>query len=139
MSRNRIQDRIQLLNARITGGEIPQADLDRLEESLKTDTSDLIQYQNVQAFAHASGKITFAEADMAYNLLGREAPSEEKWNKLSLAERVALTQLMSELLDWQVQLQPGWHARTIPTGGSRRPKRETGKSSPGSGIQEVGG
>jgi len=137
--KNRLQERISSIQARIDGGDIPQEKLDELEKNLSTSTSDLIEYQNVQALAHASGKISFEEADMVFNLLGRNAPSQEKWDRLSMAERVALTQMMAELLDWRVKQAPGWQARTItrqPFPEPRQPKKATTKPEGLRGVRD---
>jgi hypothetical protein len=117
--KNRLAERISLLQARIDAGEIEQEKLDKLEESLKTDTSDLIQYQDLQALAHASGVINFEEAQQIYRLLGGEAPAAEKWDQLSIPEKVAVTQMMDELLDWRLSQRPGWQARTTRRASTR--------------------
>ncbi len=100
---NRIQDRIEQIDKQIKEGGIPAEKIASLNKSLKTSWKDLVEYQNLQAAAHAAGKITTEEADLVYRLMGKENPTEEKWNRLSVAEKVAITQLMAELLDWRIK------------------------------------
>jgi hypothetical protein len=104
---NRITEMIAKKQARIYSGMATPEQLRKLETSMRTPTKDLIEYQSLQAQAHAMNKITSEEAQTVYKLLGGENPTEEKWNKLSLPEKVAITQLMSEILDWKVKLIEG--------------------------------
>ena len=130
---NRVQDRIDLIQRKLDSGMVTPEALDKLEKSLPTDWQDLVEYQNLQALAHASGKLSFEEANLIYNTLGRENPTEAKWDKLSVATRVAITQVMAELLDWKVKLSGRGATRskysTFAGGsrpGSRRPKPDAG-------------
>src|ERR1035437_4932674 len=102
---NRVVALIALIQQRIDSGKITPEALRHMDQSLKTTSVDLIQYQELQAAAHASGKITNEEAMTAYTLLGREMPSEEKWNKLAIPQKVAITQLMTELLAWKMKIR----------------------------------
>lgn len=130
--KNRLEARIATLQARIDSGTIPGDKLTDLESSLATDTMDLVEYQNLQSQAHAAGKITFDEAQLLYKLLGGQAPSAQHWDKLSIAERVAITQMMSELLDWKIAMGPGVHvvqttiSREPSAGGKKRSTRKSG-------------
>jgi hypothetical protein len=138
--RNRIQERIRQLEARIKSGEIEQGKLDELDKQLATEAADLIEYQNLQAQAYASGKLSFAEADLIYRALGRESPSTATWDNLPLATRVAITQVMAELLDWKIgvgsSLQDSVAGSTRLKQTKRAPRRR--ETSP-EGIQVIGG
>lgn len=70
---------------------------ERLSQGLKTSLDELFQYQNLQAAAFACGKLTEDEAMTLYRLYGGEFPSPEKFDKLSLAEKVVATQTAGEL------------------------------------------
>ncbi|GAH65199.1 unnamed protein product, partial [marine sediment metagenome] len=76
---------------------VPDEKVVALHKSLKTDWKDLIQYQNLQAAAFACGKLTEEEAMTLYRMYGGEAPSPEKFDRLSLAEKVVATQTAGEL------------------------------------------
>ena len=123
---NRIQQRIDLIQGKISSGVASAEKLANLEKTMETSWDELFQYQNAQARAHAMGKISSEEAMLLYNLLGRENPTEEKWNQLSLAQKVAVTQVMAELLEWERKMGPGWHA-------AQRKSRKAPPKKPGPG------
>jgi hypothetical protein len=129
---NRVDERIKLIQAKIDHGNVSQSKLAELEKSLKTDLMDLFQYQNLQAAAHAQGALTTEEAERIYRLLGGEAPSEAKWDKLSIAEKVTVTQVMSELLDAKLKNVK----RSSPPAKS---SRKRGKSGGPGGIRGMRG
>lgn len=130
---NRIEAMIARYQGKINSKiiEDPGA-VEKLDKQMSTSFSDLVQYQNLQALAHASGKITTDEAQLVYRLLGGEAPSEEKWAKLSLAEKVTITQLMSELLDWKISLRSPASRPKYSASGSKK-QRKHGKPDTGLG------
>ncbi len=135
---NRLADRIALIQKRIDSGVATKEQMDRLDKQLHTSWADLVMYQDLQAQAHAAGKLTTEEADLVYRLLGRDSPSEEKWDKLTLAEKTALTQLMSELLDWRIKSGGGFAAAPVAVTRKRKktvhrqPRRSGGE--PGLGY-----
>ena len=98
---NRIAEAIARREAKIAEvGSSPEGKvkLSGLDKSMATGFSDLVEYQGIQSWAFASGLLNLDEAQQVYRLLGGECPTPECWDKLSLATRVVLTQLMSELL-----------------------------------------
>jgi len=92
---NRIQAGIDRINEKMKA--VPEEKLKSLSEGLKTDWSELIEYQKLQSTAFACGKLTLEEAQTLYQIYGGEIPSPEKWDKLSLAEKVIGTQTAGEL------------------------------------------
>lgn len=105
---NRIQASIDACNYRIKERNVSEAEQQRLHETLKTPLSDLVDYQNLQSFGFASGILTKEEAEQLYRIYGGEVPSPEKWDKLTLAEKVTGTRMAEELLNKRL------HADTIP-------------------------
>ncbi|GAI99308.1 unnamed protein product [marine sediment metagenome] len=93
---NRIEAGIARINEKMK--TVSEEKLASLNESLKTDWKDLVEYQKLQSTAFACGKLTFEEAQTLYRIYGGEVPSPEKWDKLSLAEKVIGTQTADELL-----------------------------------------
>jgi hypothetical protein len=119
---NILQARIESIQSRINSGVATKEKLAAMEKGLHTDLKDLIDYQNLQAAAHASGKISSEVATQLYNALGRENPTEEKWDKLSIATKVAITQMMLELIDWRLS-QGGVLTSIIPTRTAARKRK----------------
>jgi len=93
---NRIQEAISRMNEKLK--TVAEAEQKKLDSSLKTDFMDLCEYQKLQSTAFACGKLTLEEAQMLYRLYGGEVPSPEKWDKLTLAEKVIGTSTASELV-----------------------------------------
>ena len=93
---NRIEAGIARINEKMK--TVSEEKLASLNESLKTDWKDLVEYQKLQSTAFACGKLTLEEAQTLYRIYGGEVPSPEKWDKLSLAEKVIGTQTADELL-----------------------------------------
>ena len=127
VSSNRVQAMIDRVQAKFDSGEIAKSKMDDLDKAMKTGFMDLVRYQDLQASAHARGLITTEEATQIYQLLGGEAPSESKWDKLTLAQKVTITQVMGELMGAKLK-----HVKRSPG------KRPRGKSGP-SGIKGVRG
>lgn len=118
---NRVKDMIERYQAKID--KVDTDKLEKLNKDLATSWKDLVEYQSLQASAHAAGKITTEEAKVVYEALGGENPTEEKWNKLPLATKVTITQLMNELLEWRIKLGPGQViARTVYTASAKSGK-----------------
>lgn len=97
---NRIQAGIDRINEKMK--TISEEKLKSLNESLKTELSELIEYQKLQSTAFACGKLTLEEAQALYQIYGGEVPSPAKWAKLSLAEKVIGTQTAEELLKMRI-------------------------------------
>jgi hypothetical protein len=83
----------------LSGQPIGQA-LIKLEQSLALESWEHAQYQQQQARAHASGKLTTEEAQTIYIALG-EAMSTKNggWKShVKLPLKIAITQTMEELV-----------------------------------------
>lgn len=93
---NRIEAGIARINEKLK--TVPEAEQKKLSDALKTDWKDLVEYQKLQSTAFACGKLVLEEAQTLYQIYGGEVPSPEKWDKLSLAEKVIGTQTAEELL-----------------------------------------
>ena len=87
---NRIQAGIDRINEKMK--TVSEDKLKSLNEGLKTDFMDLCEYQKLQSTAFACGKLTLEEAQTLYQIYGGEAPSPERWDKRTLAEKVIATQ-----------------------------------------------
>jgi hypothetical protein len=96
---NRVQAMIDSTNWRIKARNVTEDAQKKLSESLKTPWHDLVEYQNLQAYGFASGLLNKAEAEQLYRIYGGESPSPEKWDQLTLAEKVAGTTFAEELLE----------------------------------------
>jgi len=72
-------------------------DWDFLEKNSNATDNELFAYQTLQSRAFASGKLSEEEASWLYQKLGRENPTSEKFAKLPLAEKMAITKVMEEL------------------------------------------
>ncbi len=92
---NRIQAGIDRINEKMK--EVPAEKLASLNEGLKTNWAELVQYQKLQSTAFACGKLTLEEAQTLYRIYGGEVPSPDKWDALDLAEKVIGTQTGDEL------------------------------------------
>lgn len=93
---NRIEAGIARINEKLK--KVEPLEQKKLSETLKTDWKDLVEYQKLQSTAFACGKLTLEEAQTLYQIYGGEVPSPEKWDKLSLAEKVIGTQTAEELI-----------------------------------------
>ncbi len=93
---NRVTDAIARMDRKVA--ELPDDKRDSLRKNLETDFADLCHYQDLQARAHAMGRITTEEALTLYRAFGGEAPSPEHWSRNSLATQIIATQLIGELL-----------------------------------------
>jgi hypothetical protein len=110
---NRVQAMIDSTNYRLKARNVSEEDQKRLHESLKTPWKDLVEYQNLQSWGFISGLLTKGEAEMLYHIYGGDAPSPEKWDKLSLAEKVTATKMADELLSVKLK-KAGYSPRTLP-------------------------
>jgi len=93
---NRIEAGIARINDKLK--TVSETEQKKLSDALKTEWNDLVQYQKLQSTAFACGKLTLEEAQTLYRIYGGEVPSPEKWDKLSLAEKVIGTQTAEELI-----------------------------------------
>jgi rubrerythrin len=95
---NRIQASIDAYNWRIKERNVSEEQQQKLHDSLKTDFMDLVEYQNLQSFGFASGLLNKEEALQLYAMYGGETPSPEKWDQLTLAEKITGTKMAEELI-----------------------------------------
>jgi hypothetical protein len=72
--------------------------VESLHESNALSFQEFVDFQSLQSRAHASGKITTAEASTVYASLGGEVYRGDWPEGTSLATKVAINQLMAELL-----------------------------------------
>lgn len=97
---NRIEAAITRINEKLK--TVPEDKKKSLEETLKTSWKDLVEYQRLQSTAFACGKLSLEEANTLYRIYGGEVPSPEKWDKLTLAEKVVGTSTAGELLKMRI-------------------------------------
>ena len=101
---NRIAAAIGRYNAKIEamGGEdatgLNGKRIGDLHADMALSLSEFVSFQNLQAQAHASGRITMGEAQLIYMALGGEAYQGDWPEGTSLATKVTITQIMEELL-----------------------------------------
>lgn len=81
----------------------------KLEANLDVDTEEHFRYQETQAWAHASGIISQADAQIVYAALGEVySASNGGWAAgTDLATKVAVTQLIGELLEAKITAMAG--------------------------------
>lgn len=109
---NRVQACIDSYNNRIKTRNVSEEEQKRLHETLKTDWKDLVEYQNLQSWGFASGLLTEEEAQQLYQFYGGESPGPEKWDKLELAEKIAVTKMADELLGAKLK-KTGYLGQTL--------------------------
>lgn len=97
---NRIEAGIARIEEKLK--TVPEDKKKSLEETLKTSWDDLVEYQKLQSTAFACGKLTLEEANTLYRIYGGEVPSPEKWDKLSLAEKIVGTSTAGELAKMRI-------------------------------------
>lgn len=101
---NRIEAAAARLRERIAQGVKPDgspitADLSELERDQNLTHIEWFAYQNAQARAHATGKLSTAEAQTIYSALGGEGMSATGWaDHVDLALKVTITQVIGELM-----------------------------------------
>jgi hypothetical protein len=111
---NRIADLIGRNEARIAalnGVGLDGRPLEAMHEEMKLSMAEFVQFQNLQAGAHAQGIITTAEAQTVYIALGGECFNPDWPEGTSLATKTAITQLMMELLERRVKGRRGTVSR----------------------------
>lgn len=82
-------------------GSVTDAQLEKLSEDLNITFTEHVAFQNCKSLAMIHGKITQEEAQWLYNVLG-EMP--DTFNEHPLHVKTVVTQIMSELLQWQMTL-----------------------------------
>ena len=97
---NRIEASIARINEKLK--TVSEAERKKLSETAKVTFQELFEFQKLQSTAFACGKLTLEEAQILYRIYGGEAPSPEKWDKLTLAEKVVGTQTAAELLRMRI-------------------------------------
>ena len=100
---NRVREAIDRIKPKIE--VLEESKRIALDKGLKLDFEEHFTYQNLQAKAHAMGKITTEEAQIIYCALG-EVPSVENGNWASdtdLPVKVVVTRLMVELLESSIK------------------------------------
>ena len=80
-----------------------------LEENSRIDFTEHAAFQDTQAWAHASGIISYTEAQIVYNALGEVG---DEWNGgwdvgTDLATKLVVQQLMMELLGMKIRMRGG--------------------------------
>lgn len=97
---NRIEAAIARINEKLKA--VSPEKQKSLQKTLKTSWDDLVAYQRLQSTAFACGKLTLEEANTLYRIYGGEVPSQEKWDKLALAEKVVGTSTAAELAKMRI-------------------------------------
>jgi len=97
---NRIETAIARINEKLK--TVPEEKRRSLVGTLKTGLDELFEYQKLQSTAFACGKLTLEEANTLYQLYGGELPSPERWDKLSLAEKIVGTSTAAELAKMRI-------------------------------------
>lgn len=102
---NRLATSIDRVQARIDE-TLDEDAADKLEGEMAIDFEQHFKFQELQAAAHASGKITTDEAQIVYKALGEVMSSENGgWQPgVKLAKKVSITMFMMELLQWKATL-----------------------------------
>jgi hypothetical protein len=111
---NRIADLIGRYEARIAGLNGVGVDgrpVDSLHDEMKLSMDEFVQFQNMQASAHAQGIITTEEAQTVYIALGGECFNPDWPEGTSLGTKTAITQLMLELIERRVKGRRGTVSR----------------------------
>lgn len=97
---NRIEAAIARINEKLK--TVSQEEQGKLNRTLKTDFDELVEYQRLQSTAFACGKLVLEEAQALYRMYGGEVPSAEKWDRLTLAEKIVGTSTASELAKMRI-------------------------------------
>ena len=103
---NRIADligRYETRIAKLNGIGLDGRPLDRMHDEMKLAPDEFVQYQNLQAQAHAEGVLTTDEAQTVYIALGGEVFNPDWPDGTSLATKTAITQLMGELVTRRIK------------------------------------
>ena len=93
---NRLDSRIAELTARIDA--LPTQGRIALSQTLTLDLDDYVKFQNLQAGAHASGRLSFDEAQTIHLALKDWRADDRDTTPTTIAARFVVTQLMGELM-----------------------------------------
>ncbi len=94
---NRLTTEIAKVQIRINA--LSEDKVKNLAESMSISFQDHFEYQNLQASAFASGRLTLDEAQLIYHALGEIHNSEQGgWDTTDLATIVVVTMTVGELL-----------------------------------------
>ena len=95
---NRISTAVAAVQAKLD--ELTPAAVAELDAAMAVEFDEHFAYQNAQARAHASGKLSTDEAQVVYIALGEVGSTENGgWaDGTSTATKVTVTRLMAELL-----------------------------------------
>jgi len=108
MMANRIADLIGRYETRIeklNGVGLNGRPVESLHEDMKLSMYEFVQFQNMQASAHAQGIISTDEAQTIYIALGGEEYHPDWPEGTSLATKTAITQTMMELIERRIKAQ----------------------------------
>jgi len=111
---NRIADLIGQYEARIEklgGVGLDGRPLETMHEEMKLSMAEFVQFQNLQAGAHAQGLITTEEAQTVYISLGGESFHPDWPEGTSLGTKTAITQFMMELIERRIKGRRGTVSR----------------------------
>jgi U3 small nucleolar RNA-associated protein 14 len=97
---NRLIERATHLTEKLDA--LPQAKRDALAASLTLDTAEFTEYQTIQSHAHADGTLSTDEAMTAYTALNQWHVHPEQVPGRTLAMRLVITQMVSELLKTKI-------------------------------------
>jgi len=89
------------------GVPISEAEYQRMEDASRLDFTEHAAYQDTQAWAHASGIISYEEAQLIYQALGEVGDEANGgWAPhTDLATKVIVTQIVSELLGIKIRMK----------------------------------
>ena len=94
----RYQSRIDGFGGDETGIGMTGQPISALHEDMKLSLIEFVSFQNAQAHAFASGRITQEEATTIYRALGGEVFVDDWPKGTSLAMKLTITSLMGQLL-----------------------------------------
>jgi len=86
------------IDEKTAAGLIDATKVEETRLKLDIDIGEYCTFQELKSLAHASGKITFDEAQTVYGLLGH---GPDDFNALDCATKATLTKLFAELLNWK--------------------------------------
>lgn len=96
-----LKDAITKANEKAAG--LPPEQVTGMHIRFKTTHGDLVDYQRLQSAAFAAGKISFGESKILYDIYGGDSPSPDKWEKLTIGEKLVGTQAASQLIGMRMK------------------------------------
>lgn len=102
-TKNRIRTTIELIQERLDG--LTEAEVQKLDAEMDVSFEEFFAFQQAQAYAHVSGKITTEEAQIVYAALGEVGSADNGgWAEgTNTATKVAVTKVVSELIAARVE------------------------------------